>query len=201
MVIEVRITTRRAGAPIRLGCAYVAGVPFHVDERVDRALALPISANCWPATSSPCATFQLKRSASPGRSHGSWICVQARAVLRQCFAATAFPEARIDAVDFSAAAASSGASQRRGERHCGIVIRLLRRRDLFGPLGAERYDLILNQIHPMSMPNPMADLAARHRHEPALALAGRRRTGPAVRARILLTCWRPISPRPAACSA
>jgi ribosomal protein L3 glutamine methyltransferase len=86
-------------------------------------------------------------------------------------AALAFPRARVDASDVSAAALAVArknvASYRLGRR-----VRLVRS-DLFAALGGTRYDLIL--CNPPYVPRrDMRRLPAEYRHEPALALASGR---------------------------
>lgn len=83
-------------------------------------------------------------------------------------AALAFPRARVDASDVSAAALAVArknvASYRLGRR-----VRLVRS-DLFAALGTTRYDLIL--CNPPYVPRrDMRRLPPEYRHEPALALA------------------------------
>jgi len=162
-LIEERVTTRKP-APYLLGRAYVGGIPFHVDERVivprsyigellrgDVFASLPGEALADPAA----ITSVLDLCTGSG-------CL---AVL----AAAAFPRARIDAVDLSAAALEV-ARRNVEESSYAARIRLLEG-DLFAPLGAERYDLVLTNP-PYVDAQGMAELPPEYRHEPALALAG-----------------------------
>jgi ribosomal protein L3 glutamine methyltransferase len=163
MLIEARITTRKP-APYLLGRAYVGGIPFHVDERVivPRSYIGELLAGDFFTG----ATFETL--ADPA---------QITRILDLCtgsgclavLAAAAFPAARIDAVDVSAAALEVA---RRNVEESGTAARIrLVEGDLFGPLGAERYDLILTNP-PYVDAEAMADLPPEYRHEPALALAG-----------------------------
>jgi ribosomal protein L3 glutamine methyltransferase len=162
-LIDARIATRKPAAYL-LGRAYIGGVPFHVDERV----IVPRS-----------YIGELLRGDLLGADGAGLLDDPARVarVLDLCtgsgclavLAAMAFPAAMIDAVDLSAAAlevallnvAASGEAER---------IRLLEG-DLFAPVEAERYDLILANP-PYVDAAAMAALAPEYRHEPALALAG-----------------------------
>jgi ribosomal protein L3 glutamine methyltransferase len=162
-LIEARITTRKP-APYLLGRAYVGGVPFHVDERVivPRSYIGELLAGDF-FMSVPGETFsdptQIARILDLCTGSG---CL---AVL----AAAAFPEAEVDAVDLSAAALEVA---RRNVEESGTAARIrLLEGDLFAPLGAERYDLILTNP-PYVDAEAMADLPPEYRHEPSLALAG-----------------------------
>lgn len=162
-LIEARITTRKP-APYLLGLAYVGGIPFHVDERVivPRSYIGELLVGDF-FTSVPGETFgdpaQIARILDLCTGSG---CL---AVL----AAMAFPEAEIDAVDVSAAALEVA---RRNVEESGAAARIrLLEGDLFAPLGAERYDLILTNP-PYVDAEAMADLPPEYRYEPSLALAG-----------------------------
>ncbi len=155
-LIDARVALRLP-APYLVGAAYMHGVRFHVDRRalIPRSFigdllvggALPI--------------------ADPSR---------VRRVLDLCtgsgclaiLAALVFPRARIDAVDLSAGALSLArrnvASHRLGDRIT------LYRGDLFQPLDASRYDLILSNP-PYVDARGMAKLPPEFRHEPRMALA------------------------------
>ncbi|HSD54172.1 MAG TPA: 50S ribosomal protein L3 N(5)-glutamine methyltransferase [Burkholderiales bacterium] len=129
--------------------------------------------------------FYVDRRAIVPRSHvaellpgglGPWLRGRSpRRILDLCtgsgclaiLAALAFRRARVDASDVSAAALAVArknvASYRLGRR-----VRLVRS-DLFGALGAARYDLIL--CNPPYVPErDMRRLPPEYRHEPALAL-------------------------------
>lgn len=84
-------------------------------------------------------------------------------------AASAFPHADVDAVDLSAPALE--VAQRNVTDH-GLDERIaLFKGDLYAPLPARRYDLILTNP-PYVNAESMASLPPEYRHEPAIALAG-----------------------------
>jgi len=86
-------------------------------------------------------------------------------------AALAFPRARVDASDVSAAALAVARKNVAGYR-LGRRVRLVRS-DLFAALGTTRYDLVL--CNPPYVPwSDMRRLPPEYRHEPALALASGR---------------------------
>lgn len=155
-LIDARVS-RRMPAPYLLGAAYMQGVRFQIDRRalIPRSFIGDL----------------LARSALPvGDPH------RVRRVLDLCtgsgclaiLAALAFPRARIDAVDLSAAALALArrnvAIHRLGDR---IAIH---RGDLFQPVAAGRYDLIISNP-PYVDAGGMAKLPAEYRHEPRMALA------------------------------
>ncbi|OGA31455.1 MAG: ribosomal protein L3 N(5)-glutamine methyltransferase [Betaproteobacteria bacterium RIFCSPLOWO2_12_FULL_64_23] len=86
-------------------------------------------------------------------------------------AAHAFPEARIDAADLSAAALQV-ARRNVKDYALGERVRLVQT-DLFDRLAARRYDLILSNP-PYVNAGAMRALPREYRHEPRLALAGGR---------------------------
>ncbi len=155
-LVDTRVALRLP-APYLVGAAYMHGVRFQVDRRalIPRSFigdllvggALPI--------------------ADPAR---------VRRVLDLCtgsgclaiLAALVFPRARIDAVDLSAGALALArrnvATHRLGDRIA------LHRGDLFQPLGAGRYDLIISNP-PYVDARGMARLPQEFRHEPRMALA------------------------------
>jgi ribosomal protein L3 glutamine methyltransferase len=81
--------------------------------------------------------------------------------------ARAFPQARVDASDISADALAV-ARINAGPRGFGDRVRLVQS-DLFGALGAERYDLIVTNP-PYVAESEMRELPAEYRREPELAL-------------------------------
>ena len=162
-LIEARITTRKP-APYLLGRAYVGGIPFHVDERV----IVPRSYIGELLTGDFLVSVLGERFGDPARiTRILDLCTGSGCLA--VLAAAAFPEAVIDAVDLSAAALEV-ARRNVAESGCAARIRLLEG-DLFAPVGAERYDLILTNP-PYVDAAAMADLPPEYRHEPALALAG-----------------------------
>ena len=145
--------------------AWLAGLPFYVDERV----IVPRShiAELLPSLK----RRPIKRVLDLCTGSG---CL---AVL----AAKAFPSAQVDAVDLSppalAVARKNVARHRLGRR-----IRL-QRSDLFTALRDTRYDLIVTNP-PYVSAGAMAQLPPEYRHEPRLALAGGT-DGPELVARIV----------------
>ena len=155
-LIEARVALRLP-APYLVGAAYMHGVRFRADKRalIPRSFigdlliggALPVG--------------------DPAR---------VRRVLDLCtgsgclaiLAALVFPRARFDAVDLSAGALALArrnvADHRLGDRIT------LHRGDLFAPLGANHYDLILSNP-PYVDGRGMAKLPPEYRHEPRMALA------------------------------
>ncbi|HSD43912.1 MAG TPA: 50S ribosomal protein L3 N(5)-glutamine methyltransferase, partial [Burkholderiales bacterium] len=155
-LVARRVATREPLAYL-LREAWLQGHRFYVDRRtiVPRshiAELLPAGLAPWLGRPSPRRILDLCTGSG---------CL---AIL----AALAFPRARVDASDVSAAALAVArknvASYRLGRR-----VRLVRS-DLFAALGKTRYDLIL--CNPPYVPrNDMRRLPPEYRHEPALALA------------------------------
>lgn len=157
-LVARRITTREPLAYL-LREAWLQGHRFYVDPRV----IVPRShiAELLPAGLTP------------------WLARAPRRILDLCtgsgclaiLAALAFPRARVDASDISAAALAVArrnvASYRLGRR-----VRLVRS-DCFAALGEARYDLILCNP-PYVSDRDMRRLPQEYRHEPALALASGR---------------------------
>lgn len=111
--------------------------------------------------------------------HGKLAAARVERVLDLCtgsgclavLAALAFPQARVDASDVSAAAL---AVARRNVERYGLQRRIrLVKSDLFEALKSERYDLILANP-PYVAARAMRRLPAEYRHEPEIALAGGR---------------------------
>jgi len=162
-LIEARVTTRTP-APYLLGRAYVGGVGFRVDGRaiVPRSYIGELLRGELFASESNLLIGDPRR---------------VRRILDLCtgsgalavLAALTFPEAEIDAVDLSADALA--VARINVEEH-GLAERIrLLEGDLFAPVSAERYDLILSNP-PYVDAEGMAALPPEYRHEPALALAG-----------------------------
>jgi len=154
-----RVRTREPLAYV-LGEAWLQHRRFHVDRRVivprsHIAELLPDRLSPWLPRRGPQRILDLCTGSG---------CL---AVL----AALAFPDARVDASDVSAAAlavARRNVATHRLTRRVRLV-----RSDLFAGLGRARYDLIL--CNPPYVPEAeMRRLPAEYRHEPRLALASGR---------------------------
>jgi ribosomal protein L3 glutamine methyltransferase len=164
-VIERRVTTRKPAAYL-VHKIYMRGLPFYVDERV----IVPRS-----------FIGELLDTHFSGESDegGSLIDDPAavESVLDLCtgsgclaiLASRTFPNARIDAVDISGDALEVAA---RNVADYGLEDRvMLHRGDLFGPVGGERYDLIISNP-PYVDAEGMAGLPRECRAEPRLAFDG-----------------------------
>jgi len=155
-LIDARVTLRLP-APYLLGAAYMHGVRFHIDRRalIPRSFIGDMLVD---------GRLPLDGSRPPARLLDLCTGSGCLAIL----AALAFPRARIDAVDLSAGALALArrnvASHRLGDRIA------LHRGDLFGPLGRQRYDLIVSNP-PYVDAQGMAKLPPEFRHEPRMALA------------------------------
>jgi ribosomal protein L3 glutamine methyltransferase len=164
-VIGRRISTRKPAAYL-VNKIYMRGLPFYVDERV----IVPRS-----------FIGELLDSHFSGESDRGGSLIDdpgvIESVLDLCtgsgclaiLAAQNFPTARIDAVDISKDALDVAA---RNVADYGLQHRLtLHRGDLFGPLGATRYDLIISNP-PYVDAEGMAALPRECRAEPKIALDG-----------------------------
>ncbi|WP_165825308.1 50S ribosomal protein L3 N(5)-glutamine methyltransferase [Rhodopseudomonas palustris] len=161
-LIERRIATRLPAAYL-VNKIYMRGVPFYVDERVivPRSFIGELLDSHFDGgdTSLIDAPEAVERVLDLCTGSG---CL---AIL----AAYAFPNATVDAVELSkdalAVAARNVAEHRLDDRVS------LYHGDLFGPLGEERYDLIISNP-PYVDADGMASLPAECRAEPAMAFDG-----------------------------
>ena len=156
-LIEQRVSTRKPAAYL-LNKAYIQGVPFYVDERVivPRSYIgelLATGAEFLPAPDAVRSVLDLCTGSG---------CL---AIL----AAYAYPEAEICAVDLSAAALDVA---RRNVAEHGMSERIaLVEGDLFAPLGARKFDLILTNP-PYVDAEAVASFPPEYRAEPVIAHAG-----------------------------
>ncbi len=152
-----RRIVERVPVPYLLNEAWLADEAFYVDRRV----IIPRSH----------IAGLLQERLQP------WLRCPARRVLDLCtgtgclavLAAKAFPGARVDAVDLSAAALAV-AERNRTRHRLRARVRLVRS-DLFEGLGQRRYDLIVTNP-PYVDARAMRALPREYRHEPRRALAG-----------------------------
>lgn len=162
-LIDARVTTRKPAAYL-LNKAYIRGIPFYVDERV----IVPRS-----------FIGELLFSGLFNGGDGALVDDPdgIESVLDLCtgsaslaiLAAQVFPNAQVDAVEFSPDAMEV-ARRNIAEAEEGARIELLQG-DLFAPLGKRRYDLIITNP-PYVDAEAMAALPPEYAQEPALALAG-----------------------------
>jgi ribosomal protein L3 glutamine methyltransferase len=159
-LIERRVRTRKPAAYL-VRKTYIQGVPFHVDERVivPRSYLGEILAGDLFAGDGLVDPARVRRVLDLCTGSG---CL---AIL----AAMHFPDATIDAVDISRDALAVARINVR-DHALGNRVRLLRG-DLFAPVDAERYDLIISNPPYVDAPG-MAALPPECRHEPRRAFAG-----------------------------
>ena len=162
-LVEARIRTRKPAAYL-LQKAYLRGIPFYVDERaiVPRSYLGEILDGelfAGEGASLIADPHAVERVLDLCTGSG---CLAVLAALR-------FPNAAVDAVDISADALAVAA---RNVAAHGLKERIrLHEGDLFGPVGAARYDLIVSNP-PYVDAAGMASLPPECCHEPALALDG-----------------------------
>ena len=155
-LIDARVSLRMP-APYLLGAAYMQGVRFQIDRRalIPRSFIGDLLAHGAVPVADP---RRVRRVLDLCTGSG---CL---AIL----AALAFPRARIDAVDLSAGALALAKRNVAAHRLADRIT--LHRGDLFQPVDAERYDLILSNP-PYVDAAGMAKLPPEFKHEPRLALA------------------------------
>ena len=161
-LIDARIETRKPAAYL-LGCAYMHGSRFHVDERVivprsyiGEIIFGEAVQGATPALFDPREVHQVLD-----------LCTGSGCLA--ILAAEAFPHAVIDAVDLSPDALEVARWNVRESRHAARIT--LIEGDLFVPVHGTRYDLILANPPYVSAAG-MAALPPEYRHEPGLALSG-----------------------------
>jgi ribosomal protein L3 glutamine methyltransferase len=162
-LIDARVATRQPAAYL-LNRAYIQGVPFYVDERVivPRSFIGELLFGGLIGEGSPIEDPDSIESALDLCTGGGSLAI---------LAAMKFPNARIDAVDLSADALDVA---RRNVAEHGLSERItLYQGDLFAPLGAKRYDLILANP-PYVDAESLAAFPPEYAAEPRLAHAGGR---------------------------
>ena len=155
-LIDARVSLR-VPAPYLLGAAYMQGVRFQIDRRalIPRSFIGDLLAHAALPVADP---RRIRRVLDLCTGSG---CL---AIL----AALAFPRARIDAVDLSAGALALAKRNVAAHRLADRIT--LHRDDLFNPVDAERYDLILSNP-PYVDAAGMARLPPEFQREPRMALA------------------------------
>lgn len=155
-LIDARVSLRLP-APYLVGAAYMHGVRFASDRRalIPRSFIGDMLADGVLPIGDP---GRIKRVLDLCTGSG---CL---AVL----AALSFPRATIDASDLSAGALALARTNVARHRFADRIT--LHRGDLFAPLGAKRYDLILSNP-PYVDAQGMDRLPPEYRHEPRMALA------------------------------
>lgn len=162
-LIDARVSTRKP-APYLLNRAYIQGVPFYVDERVIVPRSF-IGELLFHGLVGPGALIDEPSAVESALD----LCAGGGSLA--ILAARVFPHAAIDAVDVSADALA--VARRNVEEH-GLAERVtLHEGDLFAPLGAARYDLILANP-PYVDAESLAAFPPEYSAEPALAHAGGR---------------------------
>lgn len=161
--IDERIAGRKPAAYI-VNRAYIGGIPFYVDERV----IVPRSYIGELLLSGRLASDGLGLINEP-EDVSTVLDLCAGSGCLAVIAAKLFPHAEIDAADFSADALEVA---RINIVESGEKSRIeLFHGDLFEPIKANRYDLILANP-PYVDRDAMAALPPEYRHEPPMALAG-----------------------------
>lgn len=175
-LIEERITSRKPAAYL-LNRAYMHGEGFYVDERV----LIPRSFIGELLFSELVGGEGLNLIEDP-EAVGSVLDLCTGSGCLAILATRIFPHAQVDAVDVSADALEVA---RRNLREKALEERVeLFEGDLFAPIGARRYDLIITNP-PYVSAEEMDALPEEFRVEPALALAGGGEAGLAIVTRIL----------------
>jgi ribosomal protein L3 glutamine methyltransferase len=162
-LIDARVSTRKPAAYL-LNRAYIQGVPFYVDERaiVPRSFIGELLFHGLVGPGAPIDEPSAVASALDLCAGGGSLAV---------LAARVFTNAMIDAVELSADALA--VARRNVEEHDLADRVTLHQGDLFAPLGAKRYDLILANP-PYVDAESLAAFPPEYAAEPRLAHAGGR---------------------------
>ncbi len=162
-LIDARLATRKPAAYL-LNRAYIQGVPFYVDERaiVPRSFIGEVLFHGLVGPGAPIDEPSAVASALDLCAGGGSLAI---------LAARVFTSAMIDAVELSADALA--VARRNVEAHDLADRVTLHQGDLFAPLGAKRYDLILANP-PYVDAESLAAFPPEYAAEPRLAHAGGR---------------------------
>ena len=162
-LIDARVATRKPAAYL-LNRAYIQGVPFYVDERaiVPRSFIGELLFHGLVGPGAPIDEPSAVASALDLCAGGGSLAI---------LAARVFTNAMIDAVELSADALA--VARRNVEAHDLADRVTLHQGDLFAPLGAKRYDLILANP-PYVDAESLAAFPPEYAAEPRLAHAGGR---------------------------
>jgi ribosomal protein L3 glutamine methyltransferase len=162
-LIDARVATRKPAAYL-LNRAYIQGVPFYVDERaiVPRSFIGELLFHGLVGPGGPIDEASAVESALDLCAGGGALAI---------LAARVFANARVDAVELSADALA--VARRNVEEHDLAERVALYQGDLFAPLGAKRYDLILANP-PYVDAESLAAFPPEYAAEPRLAHAGGR---------------------------
>jgi ribosomal protein L3 glutamine methyltransferase len=156
-LIEARVKTRKPAAYL-VNKAYIQSVPFYVDERVIVPRSYIGEILAGDAAFLP-----------PAEDVGSVLDLCTGSGCLAILAAFAFPDAAVVGAELSAAALEVAA---RNVRDHGLEDRvMLIQGDLFAPLGARKFDLILANP-PYVRAEAMTAFPPEYRAEPAMAHAG-----------------------------
>jgi ribosomal protein L3 glutamine methyltransferase len=160
-LIEARATTRRPAAYL-VNRAYIKGVPFYVDERVivPRSLIAELVMTAFAEDNALTGDPERISTVLDLCTGGGSLAI---------LAARVFPNARIEAVDYSQGALE--VAKRNLEEH-GLGDRIaLQQGDLFAPVKDARYDLILSNP-PYVDAGTITEFPPEYAAEPRIAHAG-----------------------------